>query len=187
MNAPDAASSIVDRLALVPAEADAALVLRHAEREDIPEGTFGEAVPLTTRGVTTAEQLGAKLPEHRARARVVASALPRCVETGEAVLRGGGWGGEVARDWRLGDPGPFVVEPEVAGGFFLENGIWAIVQRQLSSGPPLPGMRTTSDGVASLLGRDDRRPRPGRKARRLRHPRRYSGGAGGPPVPAVRR
>ena len=153
----------MDRLVLVPAEADAALVLRHAEREDIPEGTFGEAVPLTTRGVTTAEQLGAKLSEHRARARVVASALPRCVETGEAVLRGGGWGGEVARDWRLGDPGPFVVEPEFAGGFFLENGIWAIVRRQLSSGPPLPGMRTTSDGVALLLavttgglGRDGR-------------------------------
>ena len=163
MNVPDAVTSIVDRLALIPAEADAALVLRHAEREAIPEGTFGQAVPLTARGVTTAEQLGAKLSEHRARARVVASALPRCVETGEAVLRGGGWGGEVARDWRLGDPGPFVVEPEFAGGFFLENGIWAIVRRQLSGGPPLPGMRTTSDGVALLLalatgglGRDGR-------------------------------
>ena len=58
MNAPDAVTSIVDRLALIPAEADASLILRHAEREAIPEGTFGEAVPLTARGVTTAEQLG---------------------------------------------------------------------------------------------------------------------------------
>ena len=151
MNAPDAVTSIVDRLALIPAEADASLILRHAEREAIPEGTFGEAVPLTARGVTTAEQLGAKLSEQWALARVVASPLPRCIETGEAVLRGGGWGGAVERDWRLGDPGPFVVEPEVAGEFFLENGIWAIVRRQLSGGPPVPGMRATSNGIALLL------------------------------------
>ncbi len=163
MKAPHAVTSIVDRLALVPVEADAALILRHAEREDIPEGTFGEAVPLTARGVTKAAQLGAKLSEQRAQVQVVASPLPRCLETGEAVLRGGRWGGVVERDWRLGDPGPFVVEPEVAGEFFLENGIRAIVRRQLSGGPPLPGMRTTSEGVALLLalatgglGRDGR-------------------------------
>ena len=38
------------QLRALPAQADAALVLRHAERDAIPPGTFGQDVPLTARG-----------------------------------------------------------------------------------------------------------------------------------------
>ena len=56
-----------------------------------------------------------------------------------------------ALDRRLGDPGPFVVEPEVAGPLFLETGILELVRRQLSGGEPPAGMRETSEGVGLLL------------------------------------
>ena len=151
MTTPAAVTSVVDRMSLVPAKSDVALVLRHAERQEIPLGTFGEEVPLTSAGITSAEELGAMLSEKRPEASILASTVPRCVETGEAILRGGCWGGEVAPDWRLGAPGPFVVEPEVSGPLFLEIGISEIVRRQLSDDVPPPGMRTTTEGIGLLL------------------------------------
>ena len=70
----------------------------------------------------------------------------------KAILRGGGWPEEVALDWRLGEPGPFVVDKEVSGALFLEIGILEIVRHQLTHIEPPAGMRATSEGVHLLLG-----------------------------------
>ena len=151
MNDPDPASLIVKRLETVPAEADAALILRHAEREDIPPGTFGVDVPLTARGIASAERLGAMLSDRRPRTKITASPVSRCVATARAMLHGGGWSGDYALDWLLGDPGPFVVDADVAGTLFLDISILEIVRRQLSHTEPPSGMRGTSEGVDLLL------------------------------------
>ena len=82
----------------------------------------------------------------------MSSPVPRCMQTAEAILRGGGWPGVVKQDRRLGDPGPFVVDPEVSGALFLELPIRELVRRQLSDSQPPAGMRRTSEGVAMLLG-----------------------------------
>ncbi len=82
---------------------------------------------------------------------VITSPVPRCVETAKAILRGGGFGREAALDWRLGDPGPFVVDTETSGALFLETGILEIARRQISDVKPPTGMRATSDGVGLLL------------------------------------
>ena len=74
MTDPDRESWIVEQLSNLPDKADAALILRHAEREEIPQGTFGVDVPLTTSGVTSAERLGATLSGIRP--LVYASASP---------------------------------------------------------------------------------------------------------------
>ena len=97
MSASNPASSILERLALVPDGVDVALLLRHAERGEIPTGTFGADVPLTARGVASAERLGAQISERRSRVRTVSSPLPRCVQTAEALMHGGGWTDEVSR------------------------------------------------------------------------------------------
>ena len=152
MNGSYGVSWIVKQLGGLPAQADAALILRHAERGDIPLGTFGEDVPLATRGVASAEKLGAVLSSIRPRVRATASPVPRCESTAKAILRGGGWPEEVALDWRLGEPGPFVVDTEVSGALFLEIGILEIVRHQLTHVEPLAGMRATSEGVHLLLG-----------------------------------
>lgn len=152
MRTGDPMFRFADQLGTIPPNADVALVLRHAEREDIPPGTFGVDVPLTTRGVASAERLGAILSSVRSRIKATASPVPRCLATGRAILRGGGCPEEVAMDWRLGEPGPFVVDSKVTGSLFLKIGILEIVRRQLADLEPPPGMRPTSEGVDLLLG-----------------------------------
>ena len=151
MNSPRPAASIVERLALAPHQSDAAIILRHAEREKIPAGTFGAEVSLTAQGVSTAEKLGAVLVR-RGPVSITSSPVLRCVQTAEAIRRGGGQAGATTLDWRLGDPGPFVVRAEESGKLFLRVGIMDIVRRQLSGAVPLPGMRETTEGIELLLG-----------------------------------
>ena len=120
--------ALLDR---VPEGSATALVIRHAEREDIPRGTFGNDVPLTDRGWQAACGLGKRL-SHQPAGIVRTSPLPRCVQTAR-------------------DPGPFVVDAEVAGRFILDNGIPALVVQQLSATGPPGGMRSTSAGVRLVL------------------------------------
>ena len=151
MTDPDAVCWIVEQVKSIPAQADAALILRHAEREEIPQGTFGADVPLTSCGVASAERLGAMLSSIRPSVCVTASPVPRCESTAKAIMRGGGWEEEVALDWRLGGPGPFVVDEEVSGALFLEVEIFEIVRYQLTCTGPPAGMRATSEGIDLLL------------------------------------
>ena len=152
MTDPDAVCWIVEKVRSLPAQADATLILRHAEREEIPKGTFGVDVPLTSCGVASAERLGAMLSCIRSSVCVSVSPVPRCESTAKAIMRGGGWADEVALDWRLGGPGPFVVDEEVSGALFLEVGVFEIVRHQLTCTEPPAGMRPTAEGVDLLLG-----------------------------------
>ena len=151
MTNSSASSWITDQLSNLQDKADAALILRHAEREDIPPGTFGSDLPLTANGLASAEGLGATLSNLRPQISVTVSPVPRCESTARGILKGGGWTEEVALDWRLGDPGPFVVDEEVSGALFMEVGILDIVRHQLTCTGPPAGMRATSDGIDLLL------------------------------------
>ncbi len=51
----------------------------------------------------------------------------------------------------LGDPGPFVVDSELAGSLILDIGIAGVVTQQLSATEPPDGMRSTSEGVQLVL------------------------------------
>ena len=151
MSVPQAIASIEERLALVPDEADATLVIRHAERGEIPSGTYGMDVALTAKGVAAAERLGAALVGDR-QLSVTSSPVPRCVQTAEALFRGSGRGDNVVLDRRLGNPGPFVVDPATSGPLFLKLPGIEVVRRQLSDTQSPPGMRPTAEGVRILLG-----------------------------------
>ena len=145
-------SCVAEQLSRIPARADVSLVLRHAEREDIPPGEFGVDVPLTAYGIASAERLGSALSGVRTEGKIVSSPVPRCESTAKAILRGSGWPEEVIKDWRLGAPGPFVVDEKSSGSLFLRLGILEIVKHQLSHMEPPVGMRATSEGVSLLLG-----------------------------------
>ena len=134
----------------VPRGCDAALVFRHAHREDIPPGSFGEDVRLTRQGVEEAERLGELISQRRP-GRVASSPVQRCIATAQAISRGAGWSAGVATDWRLGRHGPFVFDPEVCGRLFMDIGISELVRRQLLDIQAPPGMRDTAEGVRILL------------------------------------
>ena len=146
----DPAASILERLAMVPEGSDAPLVIRHAEREEIPTGSFGHDVSLTVGGSRAAEKLGAALSERRALS-VMSSPVPRCVQSAQGMLRGAGSSVEVVIDRSLGGPGAFVTDAEIAGPLFLELPIPEIARRQLHDEASLPGMRPTPEGVEILL------------------------------------
>ena len=150
MNGFSPVDYILDGQASIPDRIDAALVIRHAEREEIPIGTFGVDVPLTAHGVVSAAQLGNALGAGR-QVSVTSSPVPRCVQTAEAILQGCNNDSPVQLDRTLGDPGPFVVDPEASGPLFLETDILDIVRRQLSGSEPPAGMRPTADGVGMLI------------------------------------
>ena len=135
---------------MIPKEVNASLVIRHAEREDIPAGTFGHEVNLTAGGILEAEQFGAALSEKRA-LTVVSSPVPRCVQTAQAMVRGAGSSAKVVADRHLGAPGAFIVDAETAGPLFLGLPIPEIARRQLQDAMPLPGVRPTPEGVEILL------------------------------------
>ena len=139
--------ALLDRL---PEGSVAALVVRHAERENIPSGTFGNDVPLTVQGRQAAHRLGVGL-SHRPAGIIRTSPLPRCAQTAESIIAGSSWTADVIPDTLLGDPGPFVVDAGLAGSRILEIGIPAVVAQQLSSSEPPDGMRSTSEGVQLVL------------------------------------
>ena len=144
------ASATAQGLAAIPRECSAALVLRHAEREPFPRDSLGRDVRLTQRGERSTETLGCRLAR-RPFGLVVSSPLPRCADTAAAIRRGAQRDGPVLFDWRLGEPGPFVVDSEAAAQLFLSLSVREIVRRQLVDEEPLPGMRPTAQGVALLL------------------------------------
>ena len=150
LTAPDPVVAIKERLAMVPEDVNVSLVIRHAESKEIPVGTFGHNVNLTAQGLQAAEQLGAALSEKRT-INVVSSPVPRCVQTAQGILDGAGSSAEIITDRRLGDPGAFIVDPEIAGPLFLELPIPEIARHQLQDATPLPGMRRTKEGVAIFL------------------------------------
>ncbi len=98
MNGSYGVSWVTGQLSSIPSQADVSIILRHAEREDIPPGTFGVDVPLTTCGVASAERLGATLSGMRPQPTTTASPVPRCESTARAILRGGDWPEEVVQD-----------------------------------------------------------------------------------------
>ena len=150
MAAPDPVASILTRLASVPEGVDVSLVIRHAEREEIPAGAFGHDVNLTAEGTRAAEELGAALSGDRA-LTLLSSPVPRCIQTAQALLRGAGSSNKVGTEPRLGNPGAFVIDPETAGPLFLDLPIPEITSRQLHDFASLPGMRPTSEGAELLL------------------------------------
>lgn len=146
---PDAQAA-GQHLHLVPENKHIALLLRHAHRDPINNGTYGDEVGLTGGGCHDARELGRTLGRRQV-GRIVTSPIIRCQQTAKELAAGAGWDGAIALDWRLGQPGPFVVEPELAGPLFLNLGIPRVVRMQLDRNDPLPGMRPTHDGVSLLL------------------------------------
>jgi broad specificity phosphatase PhoE len=143
-------SSVLRSFEMVPPNVHVSLLLRHSHRRPIKFGSYGIEIPLTPRGVRVAEELGSVLGRRQA-GRILASPVPRCVDTGMAVALGAGWSVDLVQDRRLGDPGPFVVDTSLAGPMFLELGSVEVARRQLVGPGPLPGMRPTQEGVLLLV------------------------------------
>jgi len=123
------------------------LLVRHAERPPIPNGSWGRELSITDAGREASIELGSRLGSIP---RIVSSPVPRCVQTAEALRQGAGGSASIEQDRLLGDPGVWVMQPELAGPQFQAGGARGVVARQLA-GAVVPGMRPLTDGASLLL------------------------------------
>lgn len=137
-----------DTLALASEDRSWSLLIRHATRPPIPAGSFGNDLSITEEGRREAVELG-ELLGGRIR-RLVASPVLRCVETAEAIRRGGEASGEAATDKTLGDPGVWIEDGDAVGDAFLRHGPRGVVARQLA-GDAIPGMTPMDIGTARFV------------------------------------
>jgi broad specificity phosphatase PhoE len=126
--------------------------MRHAAREPIPLGEIGNEIPLTKEGISKVIELKQLLATRVSIAKVYSSPVLRCMETANLLA-------SMASDKvvtpcnKLGAPGIFVENPELATPFFLkyQNDPVALALALLD-GIPFPGFsESVSKGVQELI------------------------------------
>lgn len=131
-----------------PDDRPVALLLRHAERPSIAPGELGTDLPLTDRGRRHAEVLGAVLGSRLL--SIATSPVRRCRETAEALQRGSGLGSAITIDRLLGDPGVYVLDPELAWEHWQRLGHEAVIKHLASTDRPLPGLAPPDEAARQL-------------------------------------
>lgn len=137
-------STLLEGIARAPTDRPVLLLLRHAERDDIAAGDVGLAARLTDAGRAAARLLGGALPGGAI--EVVSSPIARCVETAGLLGRGA-----PRLDLRLGDPGAFIDDTELAWPWFRDHPLAWLIARQIEDDEPLPGFAAPADGVRALI------------------------------------
>lgn len=129
----------------LPQDRPVALLLRHAERPPIPEGSMGMELELTPAGVAAATALGKAIgPRVR---RVHTSHVRRCVQTAQALCQGGGLAHPVVQDPKLGVPSTFALQDPVAGATIRGLGFEGFMDHLLYGDQVLPGLPHPEEGA----------------------------------------
>lgn len=116
------------------------LLIRHADRDDIPEGSFGNDVLLNQTGQLNAFQYGEKLKNQQI-TKIYSSPVPRCVQTAEFITKGYGKSIQIIETIALGAPGLHINDEKIAGEFYLEHG-FDVMYDSFKKGNAIPGMAT---------------------------------------------
>lgn len=135
--------------AATPIDRPVALLLRHAERPPLAPGEHGTDLALTAHGRRCAELLGATLGPRLL--SISTSPVRRCRETAEALRRGANIEVDIVDDHLLGDPGVFVLDPELAWTHWQTIGHEAVVEHMAYEDPPLPGLAPAHSAALKLV------------------------------------
>lgn len=114
------------------------LLLRHADRDDIPQGSIGNEVLLNEKGKQNAQCFSEKLSERKIN-RIFTSPVGRCVQTAEYITKGYGRRVEIVETTALGAPGLHITDEKIAGDFYLQYGFDEMYKRFIK-GEGIPGM-----------------------------------------------
>ena len=125
------------------------LIIRHADREFIPDGVHDITTKLNEAGKINAQILGKSLKPFKI-IKCFSSPVERCIQTANNILDGYSSDVTVTISNILGEPGPFVVNCEVAKEHFIKLGTKQVVEKQISN-QQLSGIRPTSEGNRILL------------------------------------
>jgi hypothetical protein len=125
-----------------------AILIRHSERNHIPDGIHDIVTPINAQGAIIATELGKKLRIFDT-IKIVSSPVDRCVQTGNAIMEGFSVQSEIGFSNLLGEPGPFVFDREVAKEHFIQMTCKTVVEIQIA-GQPLAGIRPIKEGCELL-------------------------------------
>lgn len=114
------------------------LLLRHADRDDIPNGSFGNEILLNEKGKQNAQTFGEKLAERKIN-RIFTSPVGRCIQTAECITKGYGSSIEIIETTSLGAPGLHITNEKIAGEYFLQHGFDEMYKRFMQ-GETIPGI-----------------------------------------------
>lgn len=130
-------------------DTSASLLIRHAERLEIPSREVDHLSKITPEGRKSAELLGNTIGQKLK--GVTSSSVPRCLDTSEAIINGSGVVGmPIEVNWRLGNPGVWVIDGESAWSEFIKYGLEEVIRKQVN-GEKLNGFRELNHGVQLLL------------------------------------
>jgi broad specificity phosphatase PhoE len=91
-------------IASAPVDRPVAVIMRHSVRYPILDDESVYTAALTPEGIRLAEELGEKLVKMRPIRKIVTNFVGRCQQTADAIARGAGFTGNVARNLRISHP-----------------------------------------------------------------------------------
>ncbi|WP_374315585.1 histidine phosphatase family protein [Aquabacterium sp.] len=133
----------------VPDSLPVALLLRHSARDDIMDGGTGLDLPLNELGVRMCHELGRALTGRLRSAW--SSPVLRCVQTAELLCQAADLNKAVNLDRRLGAPGVYVLDEEIAWNNWLANGNHGVIKHLVSGVGALPGMADPTEAANALV------------------------------------
>jgi len=119
------------------------LLLRHADRDDIPQGSFGNEILLNEKGKQNAQRFGESISDKKIN-RIFTSPIGRCVQTAEFITKGYGSSIEIIETTSLGAPGLHISDEKIAGKFFLQHGFDEMYNRFMQ-GKEIPGIPSVNE------------------------------------------
>jgi broad specificity phosphatase PhoE len=119
------------------------LLIRHGDRDNIPNGSFGNEILLNEKGKLNSIKFGESIA-HLSVNKILTSPISRCVQTAEHIAKGYGSKIEIIQTTALGAPGLHIVDEDIAGKYFLEHGFIKILDNFIK-GIPSPGLRNKID------------------------------------------
>lgn len=124
------------------------ILLRHAEREEIPAIDKDIKINLTAAGKLDAFNFGRSINKNLG--SVFSSPIIRCVQTASHIVHGSNMVRTIITEKRLGGPGVWVSDNRNAFEAFSVLGIHEIVKRQIT-GFPIQGIRDFKSGMNTML------------------------------------
>lgn len=104
------------------------LLIRHGDRNKIPNGTFGNEVMLNEKGIKNSLNFGKELSMFNV-AKIITSPVGRCVQTANLIAEGMGKDIAIIEAPELGAPGLHISDAQIAGEFGLKIGFDKMYER----------------------------------------------------------
>lgn len=128
------------------------LLVRHGDRDQIPQGSFGNEILLNEKGKHNSLKFGENI-SHLKVNKILTSPVGRCVQTAEYIAKGYGSNIEIIKTTALGAPGLHICDEKVAGEFYLKYGFTEMYKRFLDEVeiPGIPSITKLNQSISNFL------------------------------------